>query len=96
MLDEERANVAPARAARPVPSAGGIRCPDGNGPAHVRGDVGQEELTPEPKPPPAAGDVGFAEVVSELVEGGLPLRGRSLQLILPFAQNSPVAGRRRS
>jgi hypothetical protein len=37
----------------------------------VRGDVGQEELTPEPKPPPAAGDVAFAEVVRELIEGGL-------------------------
>jgi hypothetical protein len=62
----------------------------------VRGDIGQEELTPEPKPPPAAGDVAVAEVVRELIEGGLPLRDRALQLILSLAQNSPVAGRRRS
>jgi len=96
VLDEEGANVAPARAARPATAVHGIRCPDGNGPPHVKGDVGQEELTPEREPAAAAGDVAFTEVVRELVEGGLALRGRSLQLILSSAQNSPVAGRRRS
>ena len=80
VLDEEGTDVAPARAARPAPASLGIRRPDGDGPPHVRGHVGKEELAPEGEPPPSAGDVALAEPTRELVEGRASPRGRSLRL----------------